>query len=183
MLDLEDLCTKGSWVSTWNPDSICLLSSPECCCPCYLWWLLLTSIYLADICYVLIASAIRESFLLRVCAPSPGRTVPQTRWSKAGQQEMCPLNNSGGGAVLPSTEQTFRRTHCALQEGLMFQVKISPGCPGSSKTFLLTKVDGGENWAYYLLSQVQVYLSPWLFIAVSLVIRAQNSVNLSGSIY
>lgn len=83
--------------------------------------------------------------MLRVCAPSPGRTVPQTRWSKAGQQEMCPLNNSGGGAVLPSTEQTFRRTHCALQEGLMFQVKISPGCPGSSKTFLLTKVDGGEN--------------------------------------
>lgn len=174
MLDLEDHCTKGSCVSTWNRDSICLLSSLECCCPCCLWWLLPTSMYLADICCVLIASAVRESFLLRVCAPLPGRTVPQTQWSKAGLQETCPLNNSGGGAVLPSTEQTFRRTHCALQECLIFQVKISPGCPGSSKTFLLTKVDHRENdeLLYYLLSWVQVYLCPWLFIAVSLVIGA-----------
>lgn len=55
-------------------------------------------------------------------------------------QEMCPLNNSGGGAVLPScTEQTFPRTRCTLQEGLIFQVKMSPGCLGSSKTFLLTR--------------------------------------------
>lgn len=104
-----------------------------------------TSIYLADICYVPIASAARESFLLRVCVPLPGRTVPQTWWSKAGLQEMCPLNNSGGGAVLPGTEQTFRRTHCALQECLILKVKINPGCPGLSKTFLLTKVDHREN--------------------------------------
>lgn len=34
---------------------------------------------------------------------------------------MCPLNNSGGGAVLPShTEQTLLRTRCTVQEGLIF---------------------------------------------------------------
>lgn len=55
-------------------------------------------------------------------------------------QEMCPLNNSGGGAVLPScTVQTFPRTCCTQQEGLIFQVKISPGCLRSSNIFLLTK--------------------------------------------
>lgn len=144
--------TQRAFVSCPLQSAVALAASGDCCLLPYT-----LQTFLCPDCF-----CCQGELLAQGLCPLAWKNCTTDLWSKAGLQEMCPLNNSGGGAVLPSTEQTFRRTHCALQECLIFQVKISPDCPGSSKTFLLTKVDHRENdgLLYYLLSQIQVYLSP-----------------------